>query len=385
MDYINVEKIKELARIHEPQCISIFMPTYRAGMETNKKIDQKHLKTLVKDTRHELEAHGVKEPEIKNLLEPINELIDDTGFWNFQSDGLAIFRNRNFFEYYTLPVLFETMVHVADHFYPMPLIPYINNGVKFYLLAISMGEVKLYEGFPHQINELEVSDLVPERLEEAVGFDFQQKHLNYRSGQDDRGRATFHGHGSASQEEVKTEILKYFRAVDDGIMKILHDKKSLLVLAAVDYLVPIYREANSYKYLYDDFIPGNPEHEDPVLLHEKTKDLLKDHFERYRREKAEKFEQALALQKAAYSEEEIISSAVNGRVDTLFVKKGDNLWGIYDSEKNTIQVRDKKASQNTSLLNLAAMHTIMNSGRVFLMEADDMPEPASRLNAILRY
>ncbi len=385
MDYINIEKLKELARVNEPDCISIFMPTYRAGMETNEKIDQKHLKNLVKNVRHELESFGLKGREIEGLLRPINELVENTGFWKLQSDGLAIFRNRDFFEYYTLPVLFETYVHISDHFYPMPMIPYINNGVKFYLLAISMGEVKFYEGFPHHIHEINVSDLIPEKLEEAVGFDFEQKHLNYRAGGDDRGRAIFHGHGSTSQEEAKTEILKYFRAVNNGIMELLHDKDSPLVLAAVDYLVPIYREANSYRYLHNDFLAGNPQHENPILLHEKTRDLLKDFFEKDRKEKILKFEQALSLQKAEYREEKIIPAAINGRVDTLFIQKGKAMWGIYDSENNSVIERDREASRNTSLLNLAAMHTLFNNGRVYLMEPEDMPESSTRLNAIFRY
>lgn len=385
MDYISIEKLKELARINEPNCISIFMPTYRAGMETNEKVDQKHLKNLVKNARHELESLGLKGREIEELLEPLNTLVENTGFWKLQSDGLAIFRNKNLFEYYTLPVLFEPYVHIADHFYPMPLIPYINNGVKFYLLAISMGEVKFYEGFPHHIHEIEVSDLVPERLEEAVGFDFEQKHLNYRAGGDERGRAIYHGHGSASQEETKTEILKYFRAVNSGIMELLHDKDSPLVLATVDYLAPIYREANGYKYLHKDFLAGNPQHENPVLLHEKARDLLKDHFERERKEKILMFEQALALQKAEYREEKIISAALNGRVDTLFIQKGRALWGIYDSENDKVIERDREASHNNSLLNLAAMHTLFNNGKVFLLEQEDMPESASSMNAIFRY
>ncbi len=385
MDHITVHKIKELAQVNEPQCISIFIPTYRAGMEVNEKIDQKHLKNQVKKVRNELEVLGLKERDIEGLIKPINDLVEDTGFWKLQSDGLAIFRNRGMFEYYTLPVLFEPLVHVADHFYPMPLIPYINNGIKFYLLTISQRGVKFFEGFPHHINEVDVKDLLPERLEEVVGFDFEEKHLQYRSGSDERGRATYHGHGIASQETYKAEILKYFRAINNGIMEFLHDKKLPLILAAVDYLVPIYREANSYKYLHKDFIAGNPEHEDPVLLHEKSIDLLRDNIESDRKEKATIFEQALAAKKASFKEQEIIPAAITGRIDTLFVQKGATMWGIYDKESNSIQERDKEAAHSNCLLNMAAMHTILNSGKVYLMEPGEMPESSSKLNAIFRY
>lgn len=385
MEHITLDRIKELAQINEPQCISIFIPTYRAGMEVNSMIDQKHLKNQIKKIRNELEFQNLKERDIRELLKPLHNLVENTGFWKLQSDGLAIFRNRDFFEYYTLPVLFEPFVNIADHFYTLPLIPYINDRVKFYLLAISLHGVKFFEGYPHQITEVEVKDLLPQRLEEVVGFDFEEKHLQYRSGSDDRGRATYHGHGSASQEEAKTEILKYFRAINSGVMELLHDKNYPLILAAVDYLVPIYREANDYKYLHRDFLTGNPQHEDPVLMHEKARDLLKDYYDSAGKEKITSFEQALSGQKASYKEEEIIPAAVNGRIDTLFVKKGETLWGIYDKESNRIMERDREGARNSCLLNMAAMHTISNSGRVFLMEPGDMPEPVSKLNAILRY
>jgi hypothetical protein len=385
MDSISAEKIKELAVIHKPYCLSIFIPTFRAGVEVNEKLDQKHLKNQVKTVRNELESLGLKEREIEQLIKPVNGLIEDSGFWKLQSDGLAIFRNMDFFEYYTLPVNFEPMAHVADHFYPLPLMPYINDEITYYLLAISMNNLRFFEGFPYQINEVEVKDLLPGRFEDVVGYDFEEKHLQFRSGNDDRGRATFHGHGVASQEESKTEIMKYLRAVNNGIMEFLHDKNSPLIIAAVEYLVPIYREVNSYKYLHKEFIGGNPEYEDPVMLHRQAKELLKDHFGQIRSDKAKIFEQALAGQKASYKEEEVVPAAVNGRIDTLFVQKGEKLWGIYDSESNTIYKRSREDARNSCLMNLAAMHTLINGGRVFLMAPENMPEPSSRLNAILRY
>jgi hypothetical protein len=54
-------------------------------------------------------------------------------------------------------------------------------------------------------------------------------------------------------------------------------------LAAVDYLVPLYTvKLIDYKHLEQEFISGNPEHEDPVLLHEKARELLKEYFNRKR-------------------------------------------------------------------------------------------------------
>ncbi len=385
MDHVTIDKVKELAQVNKPHCISIFIPTRRSGQEVKEMLDQKELKNHVQDIQQKLENLQLKPREIEELLQPVKDLLEDTGFWTQQYEGLAIFRNHDRFEYYSLPVSFESFNYVADHFYPMPLIPYLNEEGRFYLLALSLGEVKLYEGTAHRIKDLELDELLPDRLEEVVGFDIKEKQLQYRAGIDEKGRANFHGHGLSSEEFDKIEALKFFRAVNDGVMQYLHDKKAPLILATVDYLVPIYKEANDYKYLQEDFIPGNPEHEDPKNLHKKGMEIIKGFFEKDRKEKAGMFEEMLSNKKASYKEEEIVPAAINQRIDTLFVKKGEALWGMYNKESDRIMVREVQTEYSPCLLNMAAMHTLLNSGNVFLMESDEMPEPNSKLNALFRF
>ncbi len=385
MERITLEKFKALAQVHEPHCISIYIPTHRAGQEVNEGLDRKNLKNRVKEVRRVLESYRIQDRDIDALLKPIEELRDDERFWKHQSDGLAIFRTAGQFEYYTLPVFFGAFAYVSDHYYLKPLLPYLNDDSRFYLLSLSLHGARFYEGFAHRLEEILVDDLLPDQLKDTVGFDYEQKSLQFRMGQTGGDRTMYHGQGAGSEEEHKMEILKYLRAVNDGVMKILHDEKAPLVLAAVDYLVPLYREANTYKYLHDGFIAGNPEHEDPVLLHEKAKDLLEHHFDSTRRQKVAAFEQALSNEKASYKESEVVPAAVNQRVDTLFVRNRSEMWGLFDKKNNDIIVEDEKTEHNADLLNLAVMHTLLNGGRAYLMEPDEMPESSSKLNALFRF
>jgi hypothetical protein len=384
MEHISNEKFSQLAQVHQPHCISIFIPTHRAGMEVNENIDQKHLKNKIKTVREELRTYQLKDQDIDKILKPAEDLLEDSGFWNLLSEGLAIFIHPGFFEYYTLPVSFEPYTYISDHFYLKPLIPYLNDDGHFFLLTLSQNEVKVYEGFPHELRHLVIEELLPARLEEVVGFDYQQKNLQWRSGQTEYGGTIFHGHGAAT-EMAKKEMHKYFRAVNDGLMKYLYDKNYPLVVATVDYLFPIFKEANDYKHLFHDFIPGNPEHEKPQQLHQKAKAVLADYFNKKRIEKVKAFEAAMSINRAAYKEEEVVQVALNQRVDTLFIRKGDDLWGKFDPENQQVLFSDGKSNQNVSLTNLAAVHTILNRGTVYLQDSDQMPEPATKLNALLRY
>ena len=98
-EILTLKKFKELAQVNEPHCISIFIPTHRAGEEVNEMLDQKKLKNRLKEVRHELESWQLHNNEIDRLLKPVDDLISDKGFWKYQSDVLAIFLNHNRFEY----------------------------------------------------------------------------------------------------------------------------------------------------------------------------------------------------------------------------------------------------------------------------------------------
>lgn len=384
MDNITFDRFNELANIREPHSVSIFIPTHRSGKEVNEATDQKHLKNQIKKVREELRTYQLKDQQIDKILQPAEKLLDDTGFWSLQLEGLAIFVNGNMFEYYSLPVSFKPFTYVSDHFYLRPLIPYLNDDGRYYLLSLSLNNVKFFEGLPHNLKHHVIEELLPERLEEIVGFDYQQKNLQFRTGHTDSGQAMFHGHGAAS-EQAKKEMFKFFRGVNEGLMKFMYDKKNPLIVATVDYLFPIYRQANDYKYLYESFIPGNPEHEKPAQLHQKAKILLEEHFNRKKKEKIKAFEELLSNQRASLEEDQIVAAAINGRIDTLFVRKGESLWGLYDKETNTVKIEEEKSFNNACLLNFATVHTILNSGTVYMATPEEMPAPTSRLNALLRF
>jgi hypothetical protein len=383
IDFGKKEFIK-LAGIHKPHCISIFIPTHRAGQEVNEGKDRLMLKNQLQKAEKELKEYKLTGNEIKALLAPAREMLDDVKFWKYQSDGLALFIANDFFRSYSLPIHFEEYVYVADHYYLKPLVPLFNAGGEFFILALSQKDVRLYQGFPFQLNELEVKGLLPEELEKVVGYDYKQKYLQFREGQTGTDKTMFHGHGEG-KDDKKDEITKFFRAVNRGVMDYLGNSKAPLIIAAVDYLIPIYLDVNEYKNVYSRHISGNPEEEDPLLLHEKAMELLHDRIEEEKRESIASFERELSFMRASYREGDIIPASINGRVDTLFIQNRSSLWGTYVEKTNSVDIDDAKTPNNVDLLNTAAIETKLKGGSVFLLEKDEMPEPRSLANALLRY
>jgi hypothetical protein len=382
---ISKKELLELTQIQNSLAVSVFIPTHRAGKETLNGEDALKLKNQLKEVKHKLEKLGIHKNEIKNLTAPITKLINNGEFWRHQSDGLAIFLSENKFKIYTLPVHFEEFNIVSNEFYLKPLMPLFNGDGVYYLLTLKADAVSFYEGTRHSITEIKVDDLTPSRLEDIVGYDYEQKSLQFRTQQGNQGEGSFHGHAK-SDEKAKNELLQYFRAIDKGLMKILHnDQTPPLVVSCLDYHFPIYKEANSYKNLYPRHISGNPADMDSLELHDRAWNLLKSHFNKSRQDKKEQFHELSKSGKTSTDLNEIITAAQDGKVDTLFLKKNGDILGQYKTEPELQDSGNITNSTGVPLLNFAALKVFEQGGKVFLEGEEDLPDSSSEINAVFRY
>ena len=91
---------------------------------------------------------------MQKMLEPASKLLQDSHFWQHQSDGLAIFLSSNRARRYRLPLNFAELVVVADHFHISPLLPLFTGDGQFYILALSQNEVRLLLGTRYSVSEV---------------------------------------------------------------------------------------------------------------------------------------------------------------------------------------------------------------------------------------
>lgn len=387
MTLLTKHQFQELATVHGAHCVSIYMPAQRYGAEIKKGKLRIAFEQRLREVRQELEERGLKARETELFLAPAYELAEDSGFWTRLSDGLAVFIGEQFFQYFTLPVRFESYHYIADHFYLRPLLPMFNGDGRFFILGLTLHGAQFYEGFRHEITEIFVDDLTPARLEEVVGFDFEQRAMqfrSFRSGDSGHGMVS-HGHGSTN-EKRKDEILQFCRAVDKGLMKILYDLKAPLVVVSVDFLFPIYKEANTYKHLVANrHVAGQPEYMDLQELHERAWEVVEPIFAQTRREKLRLYDEFRHTSRTAYELADIVPAAIHGRIDTLFLQTRQDAYGLYEPAGNVVIVDEAKTPGNASLLNLAAVRTFLQDGQVFLLEPEEMPEADTLANAVMRY
>jgi hypothetical protein len=374
----------DLAEVNDPICISIYIPTSRAGKEVDGQYGQLKLKNSLKYLKQSLKGYGLTIKQAEDTLEPISDLLDDLHFWRNQSDCLVIFMNDQRLKYYAVPGDYEKLTYVSDHFYLIPLLSLFNDDGKFFLLNLSLSEVKFFEGTRNYITEVYVDDLVPAKLEEVVGYDYQNKSLQFRSGQGGEPGAMFHGQG-AGKDNKDSEIEKFLRAVDKGLMKLLNDENAPLVLACVEHYYPVFERITDYAHLSNRLITGNHEETDPLLLHEMAWPLVEDLFQQERNEAVNALRDLSGTGKTSFDLNEIIPAALDGRIETLFIQRSTDRYGLYDRVNRTLIIDEKLKIRQASLYNMAAMQTWLKGGRVFLAGPRAMPFKETSINALFRY
>jgi hypothetical protein len=383
MDLLGKDELRVLMQIQEGWCISIFMPTHRVSPET--KQDPIRFKNLLRQAQEQLTRGGLRPTETRKLLKSAKALIKDGLFWQYQSDGLAAFLSSRGFLYYRLPIKFDVVLIVTDRFHIKPLLPLFTNNGRFFILALSQNQVKLFHCTRYSQNEVEVEG-IPRSLSEALRYDEPERQLQFHTrtptATGERA-AMFHGQG-VGIDDTKNNILRFFQQVDQGLHPLLREEKAPLILAGVEYLLPIYREANRYPHLLNDGITGNPEGLRPDELREHGWKIVGPHFLKGQEEGIAQYRLLSGSGQASNSIEEIVRAAYDGRIGTLFVTLGIQQWGFFDLESKTAHLHPEAEPGDEDLLDFAAVHTFLNDGKVYALKQEEMPDGAS-IAAVFRY
>jgi hypothetical protein len=388
MDILTRAELEQLMRKEQQGCVSIYLPTHRTGTDAQQ--DPIRLKNLLSKAEKDLSDRGVGRRDVQEMLEPASVLLQDSDFWQHQSDGLAIFLSSNRVRRYRLPLNFEELVVVSDHFHIKPLLPLFTGDGQFYILALSQNEVRLLLGTRYSVSQIDIGQ-VGGSLAEAIPSANHQMSLQLHSsgsigGMSGRSSATFHGQGGGSDESDKNELLRYFRLVSDGLTEFLQGDRVPLVLAGVEYLLPIYKEANTYPNLIDTVITGNPDLLSADELHKSAWDILSPRFQVAHEEAIAHYRQLAgqASERVTDTLEKIVLAASDGRIETLFIAAGVQQWGIFNPDTNEINLHDQMESGDEPLLDLAAVQTYLKGGTVYTVEPDKVPGGTSAA-AVLRY
>lgn len=383
MDTLTLERLLELAQAHGDTRVSLFMPTRRFGPGSQEE-DRTRLKNLVRDAEEGLTARGLRAAAIDDLLAPIRALGDDRPFWLRSSSGLALLSGPEGLHRFQVPVPVAELVRVGDRYHVRPLFGALAAARPFWLLALSQKRVRLLHGNGYGLEEVPAEG-IPSSLGDALRWDdYEKSSLQFHtgtSGSGGRRPAVFHGTG---ETDVKDELVRYFRGIDAGLHDLVKESDAPLVLAGVDYLLPLYRDVNSYPHLAAQTIQGNPDGLGDAELHERAWAIVDGVLADEHRSAAERVVELWASPRVTSDPETLVPAAHHGRVDTLLLAEGAHWWGALNADTGDVIVNPHADGGDEDLLDRAAVETLANGGRVITLDAGEMPHGKDAV-ALLRY
>ncbi len=360
-----------------PHKLSILIPTNRYNESHDFGKDQIYLRNAIKDVRLLLEGRIKEERDIRKFLAPINALLNQKEFWKHLSDGLAICATPNEMRYFTLPRKFTPFTSFSNHFHITPICNFLADSKKYFILKLDLGGVSFFEASNYSITPVRINDLIPKNLDEIINQNDPEKTLQTRTS----GTTMFHGHKPII-EKRDHYIEQYYRAVDEGIMKILFDEKAPLVLVGLSEQIATYETINSYPYLTEKHVIGNINA--PLSIQRETKELLTTYLNNAL-EKALNALDQIPNNKVAHNLQVLPQLATEGMIDTLVIKDTSPIWGKWKGDSYS-ELYEEATHSSECLLN-RTLHTVLkNGGKAFTIDNHSRKTITQHpVSAILRY
>ncbi len=267
-------ELKILEDFNDSFCLTIYVPYSEPSASSNP--NRIEFKNLLQQAKKALESAGVSVSQIEKTLLPAQKLINGSEFWPMHREGLVLFMHPKLFRYFHIPSEGLThMITVGEAFNLEPLRNIIDNNMKYFVLVLGHNKSGLYLGDKYSLSKIEVSGF-PSNIKDALNIDEYSKSMeNHEIAPAYMGKGSEATHEQYDKSMIdKDYLLQYFRLIDKKIHSFLQTKKYPLILAGVDYLLPIYRQVNSYSNLSDISCKGNFDYLSIDEIHKKTLDTI---------------------------------------------------------------------------------------------------------------
>lgn len=257
------KELKLLELFKEPHCVTIYLP-YSKPLTAGTNPNYISLKNLIREAEDALDSFGVSERAVKKTLRPARELLYSPALEQLRDEGIVMFLHETFSRIFTIPDgSIKPLITVEYGFNFDRLLAIMEDNRRYYLLALAHDNVRLFLGDHYSIVPVHLRNF-PSDMVKALRLDEYPKWSETHTvGPPRRGKGpeseAYHGQYNERQEDKK-ELRQFFQMVDHRLHKFLHGKRVPLVLAGADYLIPIYKKVNSYRYLAPKSIHGNTDH-----------------------------------------------------------------------------------------------------------------------------
>lgn len=342
---IEARNLRQLMYPQEGPCVSIYLSTttWRDALPGFVEEIQGRLQRLV--------GTEVKEASLKPLraLPQVLAQIEKRGDLG-RYKGVGVFRSQSTIGYVLLREPVEEQAVVADSFHLRPLIDWIQESHKYYVMTLTSERVQLYLG-------------TPQVLESLTEYTPGPEHRVNRKG------------------AVMTD--KFFFTINERLRKSGELGHCPLILMGSPELVRAYRDVNSYSSVIDEPVGAHFALDNIESLRERILPLIRSWYSEKEATALSEFSKGRDHKRAVDQIEEIARASIKGRVKTLILAKGVHLWGLLSGGKVAMQDANESLRADDVLDDLAEQ-VVARGGQVISLDSRRMPT-GSPIAAVLHW
>jgi hypothetical protein len=353
-------------------------------VEVNEQADMTNFKSQIQQVAASLKQKNFEGDRIQKILEPAYELLKDESFWRNMNRGLAVFIAEDFFRFIKMPEPPAGELLMNTSFFLKPLVNAMTVKEYFYLLVISKKQAKVFRADNFGMYPLNIPEM-PNGVEDVVHFENKDDQKLFRTETAGAGKgANYHGQGAGKPDE-KEHVAIYLEEVDETLWEeVLHNETAPLLLAGVEYLLPIFRSVSGYNNIWSEALTGSHEHDDVNSLYKEARKVMEPYFQERTKKALAIYGNQSATALTSSIADDVIPAAHYGRVWHLFVRPNEHIWGRFDEQSNELTIHGSKEEGDECLIDKAVIKTILNGGDVHFLSREHMPADSS-MAAVMRY
>ena len=296
---IHRSDLRQLQAINEYPSVSILLPTHRTSPDN--KQDPIRVKNLVAETKTRLLGE-FSAREMDPLFTKLDALVEGIDYEHLL-DGLALYVNKDIARAFTLPFTVIERVVADPTFATRDLVFTLNRTPRYYVLALSENDTRLFEEFGAT-------------LEEIRGGGWPMSHSG------PGGASKLPGGPGVNPSAVRDQAHRdFFRAVDEKFGAFQTEEKLPLVVVGVDRYLAFYREVSRYSDDIVGTVEGNYDHASEHELAQLAWPAMQDYLARRRADALERLDAAVGAQRSSSTIGEVWRMAKEGRGDMLLVEQ----------------------------------------------------------------
>jgi len=252
------------------------------------------------------------------------------------------------------------------------------------LLAATRDSVRFFTGGEQDFEEKRVEGL-PSGLDEIKGrTDFEDQAGYHARSRGSSSSPKYHALGESAEDYEDIELEQFAKAIAKSIDGHLSSNAAPLILIAQPRLLGRLRQELRYGNVAAQDVQRDPASMKDEALHDAAwaiaRPLLREPRDALRELCRAWLEGAVVP--AAKDLQELLRSADEGRIGTLLLAPGTNVWGRYEDRKVTHM--EDNAPDNEDLLNLLALKTLNQGGDVISL-SDELADKAGAAVGLYRY